>query len=181
MLTEQIHKFTNENVIDKRLLGLYSQSLKEEKAPESEEVVKLYERAGVELPGTVKKQLTDVQQCGGVESMKVFCYDLSLAQLWPERQRSPGLLVHDSVIFDGVDERQKALAFQLAAREAKAFGFQYICTMNSAAVPWMEFGKDFDFNENVRLRLSDKDESSNLTGICFEVDEKEEDIEYPIA
>jgi uncharacterized protein YydD (DUF2326 family) len=326
-LTETIHKLTNENVVDKRLLELYHQSLKEEKVPESTEVVKLYERAGVELPGAVKKQLADVQAfhstlvenrrsflssevqrleyaqsvrisqietataqraelmailqthgaldeytqlqqrylktraelegvmrrikniedlqegegslkidrallvkrarrglaeraanrdraielfnansqalyeepgnlvvnvgdagfefdvsihrstSGGVENMKIFCYDLMLAQLWSERQQSPGVLVHDSIIFDGVDERQRALALQLAAEASKAFGFQYICTMNSDAVPWTEFGTQFEFNDHVRLRLSDEDEKSSLTGIRFEVDVKEEESE----
>ena len=114
---------------------------------------------------------------GGVENMKVFLYDLTLAQLWSERPQSPGFLVHDSVIFDGVDERQRSLALQLAARACKAFDFQYICTMNSDAVPWAEFGKDFDFNELVRLRLSDEDEKSSLTGIRFEVEDKEESTE----
>ena len=110
---------------------------------------------------------------GGVENMKIFCYDLMLAQLWSGRPQAPGFLVHDSIIFDGVDERQRALALQMAAKESETFGFQYICTMNSDAVPWAEFGKDFDLNEYVRLRLSDKDESSCLTGFRFEVDQKE--------
>ena len=47
---------------------------------------------------------------GGVENMKIFCYDLMLAQLWSGRPQAPGFLVHDSIIFDGVDERQRALA-----------------------------------------------------------------------
>ena len=323
-LTETIHKLTNETVIDKRLLELYHQSLKEEKAPESAAVVKLYERAGIELSGTVKKQLADVQTfhtalvenrrsflssevqriehaqslrisqieyatlqraevmailqthgaldeytqlqqrylktkvelegvirrikniedlqegegslkidrallvkkarrglaeraedrdhaielfnansqalyeepgnlvinvgdsgfefdvsihrstSGGVENMKIFCYDLMLAQLWSKRGQSPGILVHDSIIFDGVDERQRALALQLAHQACKEFGFQYICTVNSDAVPWNEFGTQFNFNDHVRIRLSDEDEKSSLTGIRFEVDTRKE-------
>ncbi len=326
-LTELIHKLTNESIVDKRFLELYQQSLQEEKTPESDDVVKLYTRAGVELPGIVKRQLADVEAfhfalienrrsflsgevqrlehlqkvragqieaatseraelmqilqthgaldehtqlqqkflktraelegilrrikniedlqegegslkvdrallvkrarrglienaadrdraielfnansqtlyeepgnlvvnigdagfefavnihrstSGGVENMKIFCYDLMLAQLWSERSQSPAILVHDSIIFDGVDERQRALALQLAAREAKRFGFQYICTMNSDAVPWTEFGRDFDFNEHVRLRLCDEDEKSSLTGIRFEVETTEEEVD----
>lgn len=329
-LTERIHKLTNANVIDRRLLELYSQSLKDERAPESTDVVRLYERAGVELPGSVKRHLTDVQEfhstlvenrrsflsgevqrlehdqevrsaaiedlsaqraelmtilethgaldeytqlqqrllktkgelegvlrrikniqdlqegestlkierallvkrarrglleqaanrdraielfnansqalyeepgnlvmdvndagfefgvhihrstSGGVENMKIFCYDLTVAELWAERKQSPGFLVHDSIIFDGVDERQRALALQLAATECKAFGFQYICTMNSDAVPRTEFGKDFDFDSLVRLRLSDEDPRSSLTGIRFEAEEEEDPVEEAV-
>ena len=44
----------------------------------------------------------------GINNMKIFCYDLMLAQLWATKQPSPRLLIHDSTIFDGVDERQIA-------------------------------------------------------------------------
>ncbi len=50
----------------------------------------------------------------GIGNMKVFCYDLMLAELWSKKQKSPGFLVHDSIIFDGVDERQVANALELA-------------------------------------------------------------------
>jgi len=36
----------------------------------------------------------------------------------------PGFLVHDSTLFADVDERQKAQALELAAREASTKGFQ---------------------------------------------------------
>ncbi len=320
-LTEQIHRLTNENVTDKRLVELYEQTLIEEKAPESQDVVALYERAGIELPGLVKKRLTDVQQfhtqlvgnrksfltaelqrlrntiqgrtsevealtnqraelmqilqthgaleeynklqqrhlktraelegvitriknlrdlqkgesalkidreilvqralrglddhskirdraielfnansqglyelpgnlvvdvddngfrfkveiqrstSGGVGNMKVFCYDLTLAQLWSQKPQHPGFLIHDSIIFDGVDERQRARALELASKESLRCGFQYICTLNSDAVPYGEFSPDFDLKEYVRLTLSDKDDRSRLMGIRFEVDE----------
>ena len=51
----------------------------------------------------------------GIGNMKIFCYDLALASLWAGRARSLGFLAHDSEIFDGVDERQVALALQAAA------------------------------------------------------------------
>ncbi|MBU4032277.1 MAG: DUF2326 domain-containing protein, partial [Candidatus Thermoplasmatota archaeon] len=50
----------------------------------------------------------------GIGNMKIFCYDLMLAKLWVKKAKSPIFLIHDSIIFDGVDERQKALALQLA-------------------------------------------------------------------
>ena len=67
----------------------------------------------------------------GFGNMKIFCYDLMLATLWSKRQPSPGILIHDSNIFDGVDERQRARALELAAEEAEVHGFQYLCLLNS--------------------------------------------------
>jgi uncharacterized protein YydD (DUF2326 family) len=39
----------------------------------------------------------------GIGNMKVFCYDLVLAQIWAEKRQAPITLIHDSSIFDGVD------------------------------------------------------------------------------
>lgn len=103
----------------------------------------------------------------GISSMKVFCYDLTIAELWAKRSPSPGFLIHDSTIFDGVDERQIALALELAARKSQQAGFQYICTLNSDTVPWKEFSAGFDLNRYVKARLTDLDEQGCLLGIRF--------------
>ncbi|QKQ75981.1 ABC-three component system protein [Nostoc sp. TCL240-02] len=103
----------------------------------------------------------------GIDKMKIFCYDLMLAQLWSERDPSPRILIHDSTIFDGVDERQVSLALQLADRESRRLGFQYICTLNSDMVPSSEFPLDFNFDSFVRLRLTDENEEGGLLGISF--------------
>jgi uncharacterized protein YydD (DUF2326 family) len=103
----------------------------------------------------------------GIGNMKIFCYDLMLTRLWSGRVATPGVLVHDSTIFDGVDERQRALALELAAAEAKTHGFQYICTLNSDYVPWSEFSPGFDPKEHIRLRLTDADVAGCLLGVRF--------------
>ncbi len=103
----------------------------------------------------------------GIGNMKVFCYDLTLTQLWSRRQPSPGLLIHDSTIFADVDERQTALALELAAREADSCGFQYICMLNSDAVPTDEFSQGFSLDPSVRLRLTDDTERGGLLGMRF--------------
>jgi len=103
----------------------------------------------------------------GIDNMKIFCYDLMLAQLWSERDPSPRILIHDSTIFDGVDERQVRFALELVDRESKKYGFQYICTLNSDRVPYSEFTADFYFDSFVRLRLTDESDESGLLGIPF--------------
>jgi len=103
----------------------------------------------------------------GFEQMKVFCYDLMLAQLWAQQDASPGFLVHDSTIFDGVDERQTAHSLEVAARESGSRGFQYICLLNSDTVPWSEFTEGFNLRDHVRLTLTDAEEGGSLLGIRF--------------
>jgi uncharacterized protein YydD (DUF2326 family) len=80
------------------------------------------------------------------------CCDLMLARLWSARSASPGFLIHDSTIFDGEDERQRAEALELATSESLAQGFQYICTLNSDYVPRNEFSPGFLTEDLGRLR-----------------------------
>ena len=152
----------------------------EERAAMRERAVSLFNansQALYEAPG---KLIIDFQPNGfrfdiviersgsdGVDRMKVFCFDLMLAQFWSTRRPSPEFLVHDSRIFDGVDERQRALALKLAQREAEAGGFQYICTLNSDNVPTAELGPDFNLDSFVRLRLSDASPADSLLGFRF--------------
>ena len=115
-------------------------------------------RFGVEIEGSSSK---------GIGKMKVFCYDLALASLWAGRPQSPGFLAHDSEIFDGVDGRQVALALQAAAEESERLGVQYICAINSDAVPGNEFDRGFDFDSRVAVKLTDRGDDGGLLGIRF--------------
>ena len=103
----------------------------------------------------------------GINSMKIFCYDLMLAQLWATKQPCPRLLMHDSTIFDGVDERQIAQSLELAHQEAENKGFQYVCALNSDTLPSNEFSHAFDLESFVRLRLTDESEDGGLLGIRY--------------
>lgn len=103
----------------------------------------------------------------GVNNMKIFCYDLTLAQLWAQKTSTTFCLIHDSILFADVDERQKALALELAASESKKNGFQYICAINSDSIPRNDFSKDFNFDEYVRLTLTDATENGGILGIRF--------------
>lgn len=50
-----------------------------------------------------------------------------------------GFLVHDSHLFDAMDERQIANAIEVGARLSQQHGFQYIITMNSDRIPYHDF------------------------------------------
>ncbi|MCP3853043.1 MAG: DUF2326 domain-containing protein, partial [Gammaproteobacteria bacterium] len=76
-------------------------------------------------------------------------------------------LLHDSIIYEGVDERQIAHAIEQAASKAKEYGFQYIITINSDMVPYNDFHEGFNFDKHIKLRLSDKDASGSLLGIRY--------------
>jgi uncharacterized protein YydD (DUF2326 family) len=132
----------------------------------------LYEAPGnlvIDLKSTGFNFDVEIKRSGsqGIECMKVFCYDLMLAEMWSHQEPSPGFLIHDSTIFDGVDERQRALALELAAKKSVEHGFQYICTLNSDMIPWKEFTTGFNLKTYVRLTLTDANESDSLLGIRF--------------
>ena len=103
----------------------------------------------------------------GINNMKIFCYDLMLARLWAKKTKTPIFLIHDSNIFDGVDERQIALALQLAESESSKHGFQYICTFNSDMIPRKDFKDDFDFDSKVIMKLTDATIDGGLLGTRF--------------
>lgn len=104
----------------------------------------------------------------GVGNMQIFCFDIAVAQLWSSRDKSPGFIAHDSIIFADVDERQRAKALELAKQESNRLGFQYICTYNSDNIPTCDFSEDFSVEDHVVLRLTDDTDAGSLLGIRFE-------------
>ena len=138
----------------------------------NEKSEQLYEAPGnlvVDVTDTGFHFNVDIMRSGsqGINKMKIFCYDHMLAELWANHQPSPGLLIHDSTIFDGVDERQVALALELAQRDAEQWGFQYVCALNSDTLPTGDFSAGFDLERFVRLRLTDESEEGGLLGIRY--------------
>ena len=103
----------------------------------------------------------------GVSNMKVFAFDLTLLQLWSEHPRAPGFVIHDSLLYDGVDERQKALALDLAAREAEKRGWQYLCTFNSDELPLELIPADSPAHAEPILTLTDATDDGMLLGRRF--------------
>ncbi|MCF1743107.1 ABC-three component system protein [Paradevosia shaoguanensis] len=111
----------------------------------------------------------DGQRSKGITNMQIFCFDLMLTEISLKNGRGPGFLVHDSHLFDGVDERQVAKALQLGAERAEAAGFQYIVTMNSDALPREGFKAGFDIRSYVMdTKLTDATDTGGLFGLRFE-------------
>ena len=103
----------------------------------------------------------------GISNMQIFCFDMMLMKVCMVRGISPGFLVHDSHLFDGVDTRQVAKAFHVGSKSATDLGFQYIVTMNSDVVP-QEFPADFRLQGYaLPVQLSDATDTGGLFGIRF--------------
>jgi uncharacterized protein YydD (DUF2326 family) len=154
----------------------------QERMPHVETAVKLFNKYSEGLynePGALSIDVTEtgykykveIKRAGsqGIGYMKVFCYDLTLAGLLLESGYTWNSLIHDSTIFDGVDERQIAKALELAASEAEEQGIQYICALNSDNVPYDDFSEGFRprFDEHVVITFTDATDGGGLLGIRF--------------
>ncbi|WP_331768181.1 ABC-three component system protein [Embleya sp. NBC_00896] len=102
----------------------------------------------------------------GIGNMVMFCFDLTLAVLAHRHGRAPDFLIHDSHLFDGVDDRQLSAALTLAAEVAHEERMQYIATLNTD-----DLGKaarrGFDPEPHIRARLTDALETGGLFGFRF--------------
>jgi len=133
----------------------------------------LYEKAGsLTIAETGSGPQFDVhidgQRSKGITNMQIFCFDLMLTEISLKQGRGPGFLLHDSHLFDGVDERQVAKALQLGAERAEATGFQYIVTMNSDALPEEGFKPGFNIRDHVLdTKLTDATDTGGLFGLRF--------------
>lgn len=133
----------------------------------------LYEKAGSltirdTANGPVFEIKIEASRSKGINNMQIFCFDMMLMELWARRGRGPGFLIHDSHLFDGVDERQVAHALEIGAERADRLGFQYIVTMNEDAVPRAALRSSFDFDRHVLdVRLTDASEDGGLFGFRF--------------
>lgn len=104
----------------------------------------------------------------GIGKMVIFCFDLTCAVLAHRNGRGPDFLVHDSHLFDGVDERQVAEALKLAAEVADEEGLQYIVTMNSDDLSKAEQYDITLVDDVINPRLTDAYENGGLFGFHFE-------------
>ncbi|GAA1664221.1 hypothetical protein GCM10009733_072470 [Nonomuraea maheshkhaliensis] len=103
----------------------------------------------------------------GIGSMVIFCFDLTLAVIARRHNRGPDFLVHDSHLFDGVDDRQLKAAFELAEQVSREEGLQYIATINSDDLGKAQ-RRGFDSSPyELTTRLTDAYEDGGLFGFRF--------------
>lgn len=177
---KRIDEIKSETRIEREQLQILARSLYEERRADRERAISLFNGFSQALYNRPGELIVNVVEGGyrfnveierqdsqGVEQMKVFCYDLTLASLWASRRTAPGFLLHDSTIFADVDERQKAHALELAAKTAVEQGFQYICCLNSDGVPREDFSEGFSLEPYVRIELTDEGEKGGLLGIRY--------------
>lgn len=105
---------------------------------------------------------------GGISSMEIFCFDLALLRITTKCYGGPGFLIHDSHLFDGVDERQVAGALRLGMMASQELQQQYIVTMNSDIFERLPLDRLIDRKAVVlKTRLSDETEDGGLFGFRF--------------
>jgi len=92
-----------------------------------------------------------------------------LSVICAERSLGPSFVIHDSHLFDGVDDRQVATALMVGRRELAAAKCQYFVLLNSDELPEPEDQPDdFDIAGCILdVRLTDASESGGLFGIRF--------------
>jgi uncharacterized protein YydD (DUF2326 family) len=177
---KRIDEIKSQTRIEREQLQILARSFYEARRVERERAISLFNGFSQALYSQPGELIVDIVEGGynfnvnierkdsqGVEQMKVFLYDLTLATLWASKKTGPGFLIHDSTIYADVDERQKAHALELAAKTAATHGFQYICCLNSDAIPQGDFSEGFSLQQYVRIELSDEGEKGGLLGIRY--------------
>jgi len=102
----------------------------------------------------------------GIGSVKLFCYDLTLAVL--SSNTNVKFIWHDSRLFSDIDPRQRALLFKLASKVSRKAGFQYIASINEDQLQTVEeelSPADYeDILKHIVLRLDDRGPEGKLLG-----------------
>jgi uncharacterized protein YydD (DUF2326 family) len=106
---------------------------------------------------------------GGIDMMKIFCFDMMLLQRAAERfDGGPRFAFHDSHLFDGVDARQVQASILFGATVASRIKGQYLVAMNSDEFNRTTLAGNPDVVQAVLpVRLTD-DETGGLFGFRFD-------------
>lgn len=110
------------------------------------EAVSLFQQLGAEIyddrnvsllieainNGTLKvNPKIDGDSSAGIQGVMIFLLDIVCLIMAIKADRAPRLLVHDSQLFDSMDDRQVASCLNIGARLADEYKFQYVVTLNS--------------------------------------------------
>jgi uncharacterized protein YydD (DUF2326 family) len=105
---------------------------------------------------------------GGIANMEIFALDYALLKIVTKSMGGPGFLIHDSHLFDGVDERQVVAALEVGAALADQLNVQYIVTMNSDVFNTLPFTDGFDAANACLPVVLDDTETGGLFGFRFD-------------
>ncbi|APT93368.1 hypothetical protein CPHO_11260 [Corynebacterium phocae] len=109
----------------------------------------------------------DGDASAGILGVKTFLLDMVCTVTAIKLGRAPRILVHDSQLFDSMDDRQIASCLNIGARLADEVGFQYVVTLNSDRLTAAE-SEGFDRQSYViDPVLTDAGEEGGLFGIRF--------------
>jgi len=104
----------------------------------------------------------------GINNVKIFCYDLTI--LFKGFNHNIDFVFHDSRLFDGTDERQKADMFKIVYEKFAQENKQYIATVNQNQLDEIKKNINDDefekiITQNTVLTLTDESDSEKLLGI----------------
>jgi len=108
----------------------------------------------------------------GINNVKIFCYDLTI--LFKGKNHSIDFIFHDSRLYDGIDERQKAIMFKTMHEMFLNIEKQYIATVSQNQLN--EIKEILTENEykniienNTILTLTDDSDAEKLLGIQVDI------------
>lgn len=110
----------------------------------------------------------DGDASAGILGVKTFLLDIVCLVMAIKADRAPHILVHDSLLFDSMDDRQVASCLNIGAHLAETIGFQYIVTLNSDRLASAEVE---GFNRGryvIDPILTDASENGGLFGFRFQ-------------
>lgn len=103
----------------------------------------------------------------GIKEVAIFAFDLACVIVGSDGGCIPGFLVHDSHLFDAMDDRQLCSCLNIGARLSREHDFQYIVMLNTdrlAAAERLGFDRS---DYSIGIVLTDKGESGGLFGVRF--------------
>ena len=103
----------------------------------------------------------------GLSKVSVFAYDMAVAEAWASADVGEiRVLMHDSTVFDGVDERQVAGMLQSVKSSTGEHGYQYLVTANTDSLSRDELNRvGVDLQDHAILTLNDSTDDGGLLGI----------------
>lgn len=103
----------------------------------------------------------------GIAEVSIFLFDITCIAVGMKNGTTPGILVHDSQLFDSMDDRQLASCLNIGARLAEEYDFQYIVTLNTDR---LESAEKIGFDRSdypISVSLTDSGETGGLFGFRF--------------